>query len=201
MLYVLSKDHSSLACRDLGSPSLFLLRLLSLSLQLIPLLPHPHISRLTPQLPQLPIRRLLALRHLAALDLREPTSQTRSGLDRERRVDLRDGLGGAVGDCFDVAFGAVEFLVLAGFEGEEDEAGFVGFQAGYVCREGFLGVVAAAGVDADADCGGEFAGDAGFLCGWIVSLCFFLALFVYTRVLACVRIVRSGFSTTGNGDE
>ena len=53
--------------------------------------------------------------------------------------------------------------MLAGFAGEENEAGLVRLQAVDICGEGFLGVVGSAGVDADADCGGQFARDAGFL--------------------------------------
>ena len=53
--------------------------------------------------------------------------------------------------------------MLAGFAGEEDQAGFVGLETGDVCGERFFGVVCSAGVDCDADCGCEFAGDAGFL--------------------------------------
>lgn len=53
--------------------------------------------------------------------------------------------------------------MLAGFAGEEDEARFVGFEAGDVEREGFFVGGLAAGVDGNADCGGEFAGDAGLL--------------------------------------
>ena len=53
--------------------------------------------------------------------------------------------------------------MLAGFAGEEDQAGLVGLEALHVEGQGFLIAVEAAGVDGDADCGGEFAGDAGFL--------------------------------------
>jgi len=53
--------------------------------------------------------------------------------------------------------------VRAGFAGEEDQARVVGFEAGDVCGEGFAGEVLAAVVDRDADCGGQGAGDFGFL--------------------------------------
>ena len=54
-------------------------------------------------------------------------------------------------------------LVLSRFLGEIYETLAVGFETGHVCGEGFLGEVGAAGVDADADCGGEVAGDLGLL--------------------------------------
>ncbi len=54
--------------------------------------------------------------------------------------------------------------MLSGFAGEEDEARFVGFEARDVQGEGFFVGRLAAGVDGDPDCGGEFAGDVGFLC-------------------------------------
>ena len=53
--------------------------------------------------------------------------------------------------------------MLPGFAGEQDQAGFVGLQAGDVQGEGFFVRAPAAGVDGDADCRGEFAGDACFL--------------------------------------
>ena len=53
--------------------------------------------------------------------------------------------------------------MLAGFAREEDQARLVGFEAGDVEGEGFFVGGLAAGVDGDADCGGEFAGDVGFL--------------------------------------
>lgn len=90
-------------------------------------------------------------------------SQTCTGSNAEGTADLRHQLGGTVGGGLDVRLGRVEFLVLAGFAGEEDEAGFVGLESFNVCGEGFLRVVCSAGVDGDADCGCEFAGDAGFL--------------------------------------
>ena len=53
--------------------------------------------------------------------------------------------------------------MLAGFAGEEDQACLVGLEAGDVESEGFFVGRLATGVDGDADCGGEFAGNAGFL--------------------------------------
>ena len=53
--------------------------------------------------------------------------------------------------------------MLAGLAGKEDEAGLVVLQAGYVLGEGFLVGCLAAGIDGDADCRGEFTGDACFL--------------------------------------
>lgn len=57
--------------------------------------------------------------------------KTGTGIDGERGRDLADDLG-LVGGGLDVFGGAVEFLVLAGFAGEEDQAGFIGFEAGDV---------------------------------------------------------------------
>ncbi len=54
-------------------------------------------------------------------------------------------------------FGRLRFLW------EEDQAGFVGLQTLDVGGKGFLAEILAAGVDGDADCGSEFAGNAGFL--------------------------------------
>lgn len=62
--------------------------------------------------------------------------------------------------------------MLAGFSWEEDQAGLVGLEAGDVGGERFFGVVCSAGVDCDADCGSEFAGDTGFLLGFLVSVSF-----------------------------
>ena len=58
---------------------------------------------------------------------------------------------------------AVELLVLAGLAGEEDQAGLVCLQALDVGSEGFFRDVDTAGVDGDADCGSELAGDFRFL--------------------------------------
>lgn len=59
--------------------------------------------------------------------------------------------------------------MAAGFAREEDDAGAVVFQASDVQGEGFGGEVGPAGVDADANCGREFTGDAGFLFfSWLV---------------------------------
>jgi hypothetical protein len=63
----------------------------------------------------------------------------------------------------DVLFAGIQLFVHAGFAGEEDQALLVGLEALDVGFEGFDGEVGASRVDADADCGSEFAGDAGFL--------------------------------------
>lgn len=60
-------------------------------------------------------------------------------------------------------FSGVMRFVLAGTTGKEDDARAVSAEAGDVCGEGFSAEVGAAGVDADADGGGEFSGDACFL--------------------------------------
>lgn len=54
-------------------------------------------------------------------------------------------------------------LVLACAAGEEDETGPESLEAFDVQGEGFDGKIGAAGVDADADRGGKFAGDTCFL--------------------------------------
>lgn len=90
-------------------------------------------------------------------------SQTSTSVDGERRSDLGDGVGLALGHGLDIVGGAIEFLVLTGFAGEEDETGLVGLQALDVYGEGFLRVVRSSCVDCDADCGCEFARDTGFL--------------------------------------
>jgi len=105
---------------------LFLLRILSIGLQLGSLLPDARISLFGPQLSQLNICLLLALRQVTALDLREAMSQTCTCGHSERTLDLRDELGRAVSRTLNVRFGGVQFLVLAGFTWEEDEAGLVG---------------------------------------------------------------------------
>lgn len=118
------------ACSDLTDrPRLLLLRLLSLSLSLGSLLPHTGISSLTPQLSQLLVRTLLTLGQITALDLREAMGQSGTGIDGESRSDLGDGV---LGGGLDLVGGAVQFLVLAGFAGEEDQAGFVGLETGDV---------------------------------------------------------------------
>ena len=53
--------------------------------------------------------------------------------------------------------------MLAGFAREEDQAGLVVLEPSDVLREGFLVGGLASGVDGDANCGGEFAGNACFL--------------------------------------
>lgn len=112
---------------------LFLLRLLSLSLRLSSLLPRTSISLLGSQLSQLHVRSLLTLWQVTLLDLGEAMSQTSTGVDGERGRNLGDDVGFLVVHGLDVFGGAVEFLVLAGFAGEEDQAGLVRLQAGDVC--------------------------------------------------------------------
>jgi hypothetical protein len=146
---------------------LLLLRLLSLLLRLLPLLPNPHKPRITPRPPQLRIRILIPLRHIPLLHLLDTKLHARTGLNTHPRHsqfanDVLGVLGGG-----DVGFLGVEGFVLPGFAGEEDQAGLVGLEAGDVEGEGFFGGGASAGVDGDADCGGEFAGDAGFLLNFI----------------------------------
>jgi hypothetical protein len=58
---------------------------------------------------------------------------------------------------------AVKLLVLARAAREEDKTLAVGLEARDVKGERFLRQVLATGVEGDADGGGEFAGDAGFL--------------------------------------
>jgi hypothetical protein len=148
---------------------LLLLGLLSLLLGLGSLLPRAHVPRLSPQIPQLGVRRLLALGHVSLLHLAEAVLQAHPTVQRQ---GILDGLGDlavlvAVGRLrageLDVLLGRVEFLELAGLAGEEDEAGLVGLEALDVEGQGFFVGVLAARVDGDADCGSEFAGDTGFL--------------------------------------
>ena len=93
--------------------------------------------------------------------------QSNTSIDRQHGTQLPENL--VLRGVLDVGLRGVEFLVLAGFAGEEDQAGLVGFEAGDVEREGFFVGRLAAGVDGDADRGGEFAGDVGFLWGEDVS--------------------------------
>lgn len=69
----------------------------------------------------------------------------------------------ALGVGLDILFAAIDLLLLTRAAGEEDQTLAVGLQAGDVGGEGFNREVGTAGVNADADGGGEFAGDAGFL--------------------------------------
>ena len=63
----------------------------------------------------------------------------------------------------DLRLRGVQRLVLARFAREEDQARAIGLQALDVGGQAFGGEVGAARVDGDADCRGEFAGDAGLL--------------------------------------
>lgn len=63
----------------------------------------------------------------------------------------------------DILLRSIQRLVLPRFAREEDQARAVGFEALDVHGDGFLGEVGAARVHGDADCGGELAGDVGFL--------------------------------------
>ncbi len=65
--------------------------------------------------------------------------------------------------CVKLFLGAVGFLMLARYAGEQDQKRAVGLEALDVCGEGGGGEVGAAMVDRYADCGSEFAGDASFL--------------------------------------
>ena len=69
----------------------------------------------------------------------------------------------ALGISLDFLFAAINFLVLARTTGEEYQSFTVGFQAGDVVCKGLYGEIGTAGVDADADGWGKFAGYAGFL--------------------------------------
>lgn len=71
---------------------LFLLGLLSLSLQLSSLLPNTSISLLTPQLPQLLVRTLIALWQITALHLGDTMCLTQTTVHGESTSDLGDGL-------------------------------------------------------------------------------------------------------------
>ncbi len=88
--------------------------------------------------------------------------ETDTAVDGDGRGDLLDDLA-LVLRHLDVLGGAVELLVLAGLSGEQDQAGFVGLEAGDIGGQGFLVGGLTASVDRDTDCWGEFAGDASFL--------------------------------------
>lgn len=90
-------------------------------------------------------------------------SQAGTSLDSESRVDLGDGLGGAVGDGLDVGLGRIQLLVLTGLSGEEDEACLVGLQSGNVGGEGLLRVVRSSVVNRNTDGGSELSWDTSFL--------------------------------------
>jgi hypothetical protein len=88
--------------------------------------------------------------------------QADAAVDGDRGEDLPADLALLLRQ-FDVLGRAVEFLVLAGLAGEQNQAGLVGLEPGDVGGERFLRGVLAAIVDGDADGRGKLAGDAGFL--------------------------------------
>jgi hypothetical protein len=57
----------------------------------------------------------------------------------------------------------VTLLRLANTAGEQNQAFAVLFKTGNIGLEGFFGEILAAGIDRDADCGRQFAGNAGGL--------------------------------------
>lgn len=100
---------------------------------------------------------------------------TDTGIDGQDGGDLLDGLAFLAGEL-DVFGGGVELLVLARLEGEEDEAGLVCLEAFDVEFEGLFRGGLTAVVYGDADCGCEFAGNAGGLEGEIVNTLFVVDL-------------------------
>lgn len=92
-----------------------------LSLSLCPLLPHTHQSSLAPRISQLPIRSLLSLWHIARTDLTNSVLLRRV-LDWQDMVHLMSPLVLALGVGLDIFFAAIDFLVLAGAAGEENQA-------------------------------------------------------------------------------
>lgn len=78
---------------DQPTDRLFLLRILSISLQLSSLLPGTRISSLSSQFSQFSVSSLLTLGQVRALDLREAVSETGTRVDGESTVGLGDGLG------------------------------------------------------------------------------------------------------------
>jgi len=141
------------------SPLLLLgIRLLSLSLS--PLLPHTLQFRLAPCIPQFAVRSLLALGHLTALDLCQPKLSSRTRLDRQHALSMLDM---AVLDLLDLLGAAVALLVLARLAREQDQAAAIGLESCDVELQRFFGGVLATGINRNADCGCEFAGNAGFL--------------------------------------
>ena len=157
------KPHlpSQAAPQPTASP-LLLRRLRILRLTLRPLLPHPHQPCIAPRLPERHIRILSPLPHLTPLNL--PNRLLLPDiLHRQHLPQVLDDLTVLLLRGLDLFFRRVQRLVLARFPREEDQARAVGLEALHVGGEAFGGEVGAAGVDGDADCGGQFAGDAGFL--------------------------------------
>ena len=134
-------------------------RLLRLALR--PLLPHAHQPGIAPRIPQRPIHAPFLLGHLARLD-RPDRLDLAPILDWQHGTQSLRGLARVLVRR-DLLLGRVRGLVLAGAAREQDQARLVGFQSLHVHGEGFGREVGATRVHGDADRGGEFAGDAGFL--------------------------------------
>lgn len=145
------------------SGRLFLLGIFSVGLLLLSLRARTDKSGVRPGTSQLGVRILLALGQVARGDLLEAVLQADTGVNREGGSDLGRGLRRVLSHL-DILRRAVEFLVLAGFPGEEDQAGLVGLEAGDVEGKSLLRGRLAARVDGNTDGGCELAGDAGFLC-------------------------------------
>ena len=130
-------------------------------LGLSPLLPHPHKPGLTSSISQLPVRTLLTRAHLACLDLADSILP---GLvdNWQYRVCLAHDFALLVMRC-DLLFRRIRLLVLARAAREDYQTGLIGLEAGHIYGEGFFGKVGTARVDGNADCGGVFARDTGFL--------------------------------------
>ena len=127
-----------------------------------PLFPHTHQSSIAPRVPQLPIRSLFSLWHIILTDLTNGVL-LRHILDWQDVVHLLSPLFRALSISLDFLFAAVNFLVLARTTWKDDQSFTVGFQAGDVGGKGLYGEVGTAGVDADTNGWGKFAGYAGFL--------------------------------------
>lgn len=132
-------------------------------LGLRPLLPRPLVALLAPGVAQPPVRSLLALAHLADLDLAVHAGLGDDVPDRHGGRGATDDLGRLAVRGLDLLGRRVGLLVGAGTSGEEDQSRAVGLEPGDVLSEGFGREVLSAGVDGDADRWGEFARDAGFL--------------------------------------
>lgn len=140
---------------------LFLLSILGLSLGLGSLLARTSESGIGPGNSQSLVSILLALWQIALLDLADAVLDADARVDRQRGADL--GHRVVLADALDLVGAAVEFLVLAALAWEQDQACLVCLQSLDVQGKAFLRCRLAARVDGDADCGCEFAWDAGFL--------------------------------------
>lgn len=151
----LSEHHPLLLWDDL-----FLRRLLRLGFG--SLFTHTHQPSIASCVAQSSIGRLLALAHLAPLDLAEGCRFAGGVLDRQNRAGLSNNSFTRAGGLHILGRG-ISFLVLAGPTREQDQTGLVGFEPLDIDRKRFHREVATTVVDGNADGGREFSRDARFL--------------------------------------